>query len=77
MLAEGATTVMRGSKTFMLKESESTFIPAGTNHRLANEGKLPLKIVEIRIGTYFGENDIFRFTNDFGLQANSTGGFSS
>ncbi len=47
-------------------ESESTFIPAGTKHRLANEGKLPLKIVEIQVGATFGQDDINRLTDDFG-----------
>jgi mannose-1-phosphate guanylyltransferase/mannose-6-phosphate isomerase len=66
VVVEGAATVTRGDETFLLRESESTFIPAGTQHRLANEGKLPLKIVEIQVGAYFGEDDIIRLTDDFG-----------
>ena len=66
VVVEGAATVTRGDETFLLHESESTFIPAGTKHRLANEGRLPLKIVEIQVGAYFGEDDIIRFTDDFG-----------
>jgi mannose-1-phosphate guanylyltransferase/mannose-6-phosphate isomerase len=66
VVVEGAATVTRGDETFLLHESESAFIPAGTKHRLANEGKLPLKIVEIQVGAYFGEDDIIRLTDDFG-----------
>ena len=39
--------------------------------RLANEGKMPLKTAEIKVGAYFGEDDIIRFTNDFGHKADS------
>lgn len=66
VVVEGTAKVTRGDETFLLQESESTFIPAGTEHRLANEGKLPLKIVEIQVGAYFGEDDIVRLTDDFG-----------
>lgn len=66
VVVEGAATVTRGEETFLLRESESTFIPAGAKHRLANEGRLPLKIVEIQVGAYFGEDDIIRLTDDFG-----------
>jgi mannose-1-phosphate guanylyltransferase/mannose-6-phosphate isomerase len=69
VVVEGTATVTRDDKTFLLQESESTFIPVGTKHRLANEGKLPLKIVEIQVGAYFGEDDIIRFTDDFGRKA--------
>jgi len=66
VVVEGTASVTRGDDTFLLHEGESTFIPAGTKHRLANEGTQPLKIVEIQVGTYFGEDDIIRFTDDFG-----------
>jgi mannose-1-phosphate guanylyltransferase/mannose-6-phosphate isomerase len=66
VVVEGTATVTRGDEIFLLQESESTFIPAGTKHRLANEGKLPLRIAEIQVGAYFGEDDIIRFTDDFG-----------
>lgn len=77
VVVEGTDTVTRGEETFLLLESESAFIPAGTQHRLANEGKLPLKIVEIRVGDCFGEDDIIRLTDDFGRKAGSDGEPSS
>ena len=73
VVVEGTATVTRGEETFLLQESESTFIPAGTKHRLSNEGKMPLMIVEIQVGSYFGEDDIVRFTDDFGRCAESDG----
>jgi len=69
VVVEGTATVTRGEETFLMQENESTFIPAGTKHRLANQGKVPLKIVEIQVGAYLGEDDIIRFTDDFGRTA--------
>lgn len=73
VVVEGTATVTRGEETFLLQESESTFIPAGTRHRLANEGKLPLKVVETQVGAYFGEDDIIRITDDFGRTSDPVG----
>jgi mannose-1-phosphate guanylyltransferase/mannose-6-phosphate isomerase len=45
----------------ILTENQSTFIPLGQTHRLANPGKVPLEIVEVQSGSYLGEDDIVRF----------------
>ena len=50
---------------FLVRPNESTYIPAGTVHRLQNEGKLPLVIVEVQVGEYTGEDDIIRMEDDF------------
>jgi mannose-6-phosphate isomerase-like protein (cupin superfamily) len=41
-------------------ENESIFIPIGTVHRLANQGKIPLELIEVQTGSYLGEDDIVR-----------------
>jgi mannose-1-phosphate guanylyltransferase/mannose-6-phosphate isomerase len=45
----------------MLTPNQSTFIPAGQKHRLANLGPEPLEIIEVQSGTYLDEDDIVRF----------------
>ena len=50
----------------ILQENESTFIPVGTRHRLANPGKVPLELVEVQCGAYLGEDDIVRFEDVYG-----------
>jgi mannose-6-phosphate isomerase-like protein (cupin superfamily) len=50
----------------MLGEDESTYIPLGTRHRLANPGKIPLELIEVQSGTYLGEDDIVRFDDQYG-----------
>ena len=66
VVVEGTAEVTLGDKTFAMREGESTFIPVGTRHRLANKGKIALRIVEIQVGSYFGEDDIIRFSDSYG-----------
>ena len=44
---------------------DTVHIPAGTKHRLRNPGKAPLEILEVQTGTYFGEDDITRYQDDY------------
>jgi len=48
-----------------LKLAESTFIPAGTVHRLENPESEMLEVIEVQTGSYLGEDDIERFDDDF------------
>ena len=32
----------------------------GAVHRLANQGKIPLELIEVQTGSYLGEDDIVR-----------------
>ena len=45
---------------YTLHENQSTYIPMGSVHRLANPGKIPLELVEVQTGSYLGEDDIIR-----------------
>lgn len=65
-VVEGTAEVTCDDKVFQLKENESTFIPLGSVHRLANTGKLPLEIIEVQSGNYLGEDDIVRFEDNYG-----------
>jgi mannose-1-phosphate guanylyltransferase/mannose-6-phosphate isomerase len=65
-VVEGTALITRDDQTFLLRENESTFIPIGTKHRLENPGKVPLKLIEVRSGTYIAEDDIIRFEDNYG-----------
>ncbi len=43
------------------RQNQSTYIPLGEVHRLANPGKVLLEIIEVQSGSYLGEDDIVRF----------------
>ena len=60
--------VMGTDKVLVLSENQSTYIPLGQVHRLANPGKVPLEIIEVQSGSYLGEDDIVRFEDTYGRQ---------
>jgi mannose-1-phosphate guanylyltransferase / mannose-6-phosphate isomerase len=66
VVVRGSAEVTVGDNVSILQENESTFIPAGTKHRLGNPGKVPLELVEIQCGPYLGEDDILRFDDQYG-----------
>ena len=36
-------------------------LPIGCVHRMRNPGKIDLKLIEVQVGSYTGEDDIVRF----------------
>ncbi|HEY3916821.1 MAG TPA: mannose-1-phosphate guanylyltransferase/mannose-6-phosphate isomerase [Stellaceae bacterium] len=66
VVVTGTAKVTKGDEELVLHENESTFIPMGTRHRLANSGKIPLHLIEVQSGSYLGEDDIVRFEDTYG-----------
>jgi mannose-1-phosphate guanylyltransferase len=69
VVIKGTATVVNGEQELTIGESESTFIPAGHQHRLQNLGKEDLVIIEVQCGAYLGEDDIVRFQDVYGRVA--------
>lgn len=69
VVVRGSAEVTVGEQVSILQENESTFIPAGTKHRLANTGEAHLELIEIQCGAYLGEDDIVRFEDKYGRAA--------
>ncbi|NJN47316.1 MAG: mannose-1-phosphate guanylyltransferase/mannose-6-phosphate isomerase, partial [Candidatus Competibacteraceae bacterium] len=70
-IVSGTALVTRGEEEFLLTENQSTYIPVGTRHRLANPGKIPLELIEVQSGSYLEEDDILRFDDVYGRQSSS------
>jgi mannose-1-phosphate guanylyltransferase/mannose-6-phosphate isomerase len=68
IVVSGTAEVTNGDKVLILSENQSTYIPLGQTHRLANPGKVPLEIIEVQSGSYLGEDDIVRFEDTYGRQ---------
>ncbi|WP_101760259.1 mannose-1-phosphate guanylyltransferase/mannose-6-phosphate isomerase [Oceanicoccus sp. KOV_DT_Chl] len=66
IVVSGTAVVTCGEKEFILSEDQSTYIPLGTKHRLANTGVIPLELIEVQSGSYLGEDDIVRFEDVYG-----------
>ncbi len=69
VVVKGVARITNGDRDFVLRENESTYIPRGHKHRLANPGPDPLEIIEVQSGDYLGEDDIVRFEDDYGRMA--------
>lgn len=61
VVVKGTAKIIQGKKQIKLQKNQSTYIKAGEKHQLINDTLFELTIVEIQIGTYFGEDDIIRF----------------
>jgi mannose-1-phosphate guanylyltransferase/mannose-6-phosphate isomerase len=70
IVVKGTAEITKGDKVFLLTENQSTYIPLGEVHRLANPGTLPLEIIEVQSGSYLGEDDIVRFEDTYGRSNN-------
>jgi mannose-1-phosphate guanylyltransferase/mannose-6-phosphate isomerase len=66
IVVEGTARVSSGDRVFLLQENESTYISAGTSHRLENPGCVPLRLIEVQSGAYLGEDDIVRLEDTYG-----------
>ena len=66
IVVKGTAEITNGDKVITLTENQSTYIPQGQTHRLANPGKTPLEIIEVQSGSYLGEDDIVRFEDSYG-----------
>jgi mannose-1-phosphate guanylyltransferase / mannose-6-phosphate isomerase len=66
IVVTGTAEITNGDKLLTLTENQSTYIPLGETHRLANKGTLPLEIIEVQSGSYLGEDDIVRFEDHYG-----------
>jgi len=60
VVVRGTAEVTIGKMKKVVHENESAYIPMGTVHRLSNPGKIPLELIEVQTGSYFGEDDIIR-----------------
>jgi mannose-1-phosphate guanylyltransferase/mannose-6-phosphate isomerase len=66
IVVKGVAEITNGDQVITLEENQSTYIPQGQTHRLANRGTEPLEIIEVQSGSYLGEDDIVRFEDIYG-----------
>ena len=65
IVVSGTATVTVGNETRLVRPNESTYIKMGEIHRLENQGKIPVVLIEAQVGEYTGEDDIVRISDDF------------
>jgi len=60
VVVRGTAEITIGDQRREVHENESAYIPIGSVHRLANQGKISLELIEVQTGSYLGEDDIIR-----------------
>jgi len=61
IVVEGTAKVTIDDEIKLVTENQSVYIPLGAVHRMENPGKVPMALIEVQTGTYFGEDDIIRY----------------
>ncbi len=64
-VVSGEALVTVNHDELALKQGMSVDIPRGAEHRITNPGDIPLVLVEVQMGDYFGEDDIVRLEDDY------------
>jgi len=72
VVVSGEAEITRGEEQLTLGPDQSTYIPIGMKHRLANRGTAPLEVIEVQSGSYLGEDDIVRFDDVYGRKETPT-----
>ena len=65
-VVQGSGAMTLNSAKFAVVNQRYIHIPVGSLHRIENTGKDELIFIEVQTGTYFGEDDIERFSDDYG-----------
>lgn len=64
-IVKGEARVFLNGNITILKEKKSIDIPKLSQHYISNETSEPLIIIEIQMGSYFGEDDIIRLDDPY------------
>ena len=66
LVIKGIAKVVVDNNEFILRKGNSIDIPRKSIHRILNETNSTLIIIEVQMGTYFGEDDIIRIEDQYG-----------
>lgn len=69
---QGTAKVVVDDVVKEVRENESVYISARQWHRLENPGAVPLEVIEVQVGSYFGEDDIVRADDVYHRTADET-----
>jgi len=66
VVVSGTAQIVNGEREITLGADQSSYIPAGAAHRLANPGTVDCVMIEVQSGDYLGEDDIVRLEDNYG-----------
>jgi mannose-1-phosphate guanylyltransferase/mannose-6-phosphate isomerase len=65
IVVKGVGEIILNDETIHVKAGSHIYVPIGAKHRIRNTSAGPLEFIEIQLGTYFGEDDITRYQDDY------------
>jgi mannose-1-phosphate guanylyltransferase/mannose-1-phosphate guanylyltransferase/mannose-6-phosphate isomerase len=65
VIVAGHPEVVLDDVVHQLAPGDHIHIPQGAKHRIRNPGSETVELVEVQLGTYFGEDDIVRYEDDY------------
>jgi mannose-1-phosphate guanylyltransferase/mannose-1-phosphate guanylyltransferase/mannose-6-phosphate isomerase len=65
IIVRGYPEVVLDDEVLRLGPGDHVHIPQGAKHRIRNPTDEPVTFVEVQLGTYFGEDDIVRYEDDY------------
>ena len=65
IVVEGTAKVTVGDDVKLVTENQSVYVPLGATHRMENQGKIPMVVIEVQTGRYLGEDDIVRYEDAY------------
>lgn len=63
VVVEGVAKVTIDDRVDLVEAGQSVYVPQGAIHRMENTGSRSMVLIEVQIGTYFGEDDIVRYSD--------------
>lgn len=66
MIINGSGIVTRNDSELRVDAGNIVKISRGVKHRIKNVGQGQLVFIEVQTGEYFGEDDIVRYSDDYG-----------
>lgn len=65
IITRGKGEVVLNDQIITIKAGSHVHIPVGAKHRIRNNSDQLIEFVEVQLGTYFGEDDIVRYEDDY------------
>ncbi len=65
VVVAGHPEVVLDGEVHRLAPGQHIHVPRGARHRIVNPGSETVEIVEVQLGSYFGEDDIVRYEDDY------------
>lgn len=65
VMVKGNGEVVLNDQVIPMSVGSYVKIPLGAKHRIRNTSTAPLEFIEVQIGSYFGEDDIVRYQDDY------------